>query len=87
MDKCNCPICERERRGWVEAIDAVFHDNGQSKYVPRKMYEDTQAESDRRLKLLIEARYFLEFVPIGMNDEDVKKFLEFMDELAKELGK
>ena len=45
-----------------------------------------QAESDRRLALLEEAQYFLEFVPIGMNDEDIKRFHQYMDELAKELA-
>jgi hypothetical protein len=45
-----------------------------------------QFETEHRLRgLLRRANYFLEFVPIGMNDEDIKRFHQLMDELAAEL--
>ena len=48
--------------------------------------ETAAALAADRKKLLRRANYFLEFVPIGMNDEDVKRFHQLMDELKLELG-
>ena len=42
-------------------------DNSKSKYVPREMYEQAQAESDRRLELLKEMDDRCAFCPWCMN--------------------
>ena len=34
-------------------------DNSKSKYVPREMYEQAQADADRRLELLMRAKQYL----------------------------
>jgi tryptophanyl-tRNA synthetase len=52
-----------------------------------------EALAASRKELLRRAKYFLEFVPIGLNDDDMcrrnkdiaKRFHQLMDELAKEL--
>ena len=48
--------------------------------------QQAQATADRRLELLRLAKYFLEFVPLGMSNIDTDIYHVLMEDLQKELG-
>ncbi len=51
----------------------------------RKLVYFREDKSTRLLALLIEANYFLEYIPLG-SEEDAGRYHKLMDKIAEELG-